>query len=413
MKKIFYTLLAATLLLVVGCSKEDGPKPPKHNEQTLLMYFPWSGNLTSFFLTNICEMADVLEKGDVGNCRVLVYLMQNATEGELFELLGHKAGKDQSVTMNNVDTRPIAKFDKPAFTTAEGIASILSAAKSAAPADRYAMSIGCHGMAWLPANPNAGLAEPKMAPLMSTEQDYWEHLDPQGLPITRWFGASEEKYRTDVSCLAQAIEMADLHLEYILFDDCYMSSIEVAYELRKVTDHLIASPNEIMAYGFPYARCGAFMLGNPDYEAICQTFYDFYIVYVDPYGISRPYGTIAMTNCAQLEALADVVKRINAASDSANLNIAYLQRMDGYNPTRFFDFGDYVRTLCIDDTLEREFEQQLERTIPSSCRRHTPQFYTSSGPVRINTYTGVTTSDPSISNNTAEKSKTAWWKATH
>lgn len=43
-----------------------------------------------------------------------------------------------------------------------------------------------------------------------------------------------------------------IRFEYILFDDCFMSSIEVAYDLRKITRHLIASPCEVMAYGYPY-----------------------------------------------------------------------------------------------------------------------------------------------------------------
>lgn len=43
-------------------------------------------------------------------------------------------------------------------------------------------------------------------------------------------------------------------MEYILFDDCYMSSLEAAYDLRHVTRHLIACPTEIMAYGMPYSH---------------------------------------------------------------------------------------------------------------------------------------------------------------
>lgn len=45
-----------------------------------------------------------------------------------------------------------------------------------------------------------------------------------------------------------------MKMEYILFDDCYMSSLEAAYDLRHVTRHLIACPTEIMAYGMPYSH---------------------------------------------------------------------------------------------------------------------------------------------------------------
>lgn len=46
-------------------------------------------------------------------------------------------------------------------------------------------------------------------------------------------------------------------MEYILFDDCYMSSVEVAYELKEATRFLIASTSEMMAYGMPYATVGS------------------------------------------------------------------------------------------------------------------------------------------------------------
>ena len=55
-----------------------------------------------------------------------------------------------------------------------------------------------------------------------------------------------------------------MHMDYILFDDCYMSSVEVAHALRHVTDYLIGSTSEIMAYGFPYALAGKHMLGAVD-----------------------------------------------------------------------------------------------------------------------------------------------------
>lgn len=61
-------------------------------------------------------------------------------------------------------------------------------------------------------------------------------------------------------------------MEYILFDDCYMSSIEVAYELKDVTKYLIGSTSEMMAYGMPYAAIGEYLLGNPDYQSDVKNF---------------------------------------------------------------------------------------------------------------------------------------------
>ncbi len=56
---------------------------------------------------------------------------------------------------------------------------------------------------------------------------------------------------------ARGIVGAGVKMEYILFDDCYMSSVEVAYELKEATRFLIASTSEMMAYGMPYATVGS------------------------------------------------------------------------------------------------------------------------------------------------------------
>lgn len=51
-------------------------------------------------------------------------------------------------------------------------------------------------------------------------------------------------------------------MEYILFDDCYMSSLEVAYELRHVTNYMIACPTEVMVFGMPYSTIGKYLLSE-------------------------------------------------------------------------------------------------------------------------------------------------------
>ena len=45
--------------------------------------------------------------------------------------------------------------------------------------------------------------------------------------------------------------------------------------LKNVTNHLIASTCEIMAYGMPYAKIGQYLIGEINYEKICNGFDDF------------------------------------------------------------------------------------------------------------------------------------------
>lgn len=328
LRHAFIGLVCAVLL--ASCSKgNEGPGyvPPETAEQTHLMYMPWSDNLTSYFRINIDDMARVVAAGIDDDVRVLVFFMESATSGSLFEMYRQKG---------ECVRRTIKSYTAPIdFTSAAGIASILGDVK------------------------------------------------------------------------AEALTQAGLYMDYILFDDCYMSSVEVAYDLRHVTDYLIGSTSEIMAYGFPYALAGEYMLGEVDYEGICNAFHGFYSTY------EYPYGTIGVTCCAELDDLADVMRRINSACTFDTSRVDELQRLDGYSPALFFDMGDYVRHLCTDTALLDEFERQLARTVP--WHRHTDYYYSmTNGKNPIHTFSGITTSDPSIDPEIMiDRQQTAWYQATH
>lgn len=271
----------------------------------------------------------------------------------------------------------------------------MKAIKEYAPGKKYGLIIGCHGMGWLP-----------VIHTKSNETQEIFHYNVSNGPMTRYFGGLTQEYQIETSVLAQAILESGITMEYILFDDCYMSSIEVAYDLKDVTKYLIASPTEVMAYGFPYHECGKYLIGNVDYEGVIQAFYEFYSQY------TYPYGTAAVTNCQELEQLANIVKKINIENQNNNISANSIQVMDGYTPTIFFDFEDYINKICNDSVLLDEFSNQLRKTILFKC--HTPQYYSAfKGILPINHYSGITTSDPSSNRLSNPKIYTRWYNATH
>ncbi len=204
--------------------------------------------------------------------RIIVFMSTSTTEATMFEIIYSK-GKCERKTLK--------KYGNPRFTTVEGITGILNDVQEFAPAPVYAMIIGSHGMGWLPADGTQARSLFRM-------KKYWEY---QKQPMTRYFGGLTREFQTDVSTLARVITGAGIKMEYILFDDCYMSSVEVAYELKEATRFLIASTSEMMAYGMPYATVGEFLLGSPDYGSLCEGFYDFYSTYE-----IMPCGTLAVTD---------------------------------------------------------------------------------------------------------------------
>lgn len=395
-----YFFLLALLLCFTSCNDNNDPDLPTNTEHTLLMYLPWSGdatesggwyNLISYFYNNITDIENSIKKHGLSSERVLVFISTSPTKATLFEI-EHKKGQ--------ITRQTLKEYTNPAFTTAAGITSILKDVIAFAPADKYSMTVGCHGMGWIPVQPSSRS--------YSTEKMHWEYKNG---PMTRYFGGSVTQFRTDISTFAQGISDAGIKMEYILFDDCYLSTVEVAYDLKDAADYIIACPTEIMAHGMPYDLIGHYLLSNPDYESIVNTFYDFYSTYTyegDPY----PHGTIGVTRCAELDNLAKVMKEINSkyTFDTSLLNS--IQDMDGYTPTIFFDCGDYVAKLCTDPGLLSNFREQLNRTVP--YKAHTEYYYSSSsGKKKINAYSGITISDPSVSSTASAKMNTAWYKATH
>lgn len=77
-----------------------------------------------------------------------------------------------------------------------------------------------------------------------------------------------------------------------------------------------------------------------------------------------PCGTIGVTDCSELDNLAAIMKEINQRYTFNEELTGELQRLDGYTPTIFFDYGDYVSKLCSDPDLLEQFNEQLKRAVP-------------------------------------------------
>ncbi len=378
-KFLLYLFLILSTLGFNACSHHDDPipEPPTAYKRTLFVYMPWASNLYSAFEQNLKDLMTAINSTGLDNQRIIIFLANSNKTATLQEVVlyngfySRKNIKDYSFTMAD-------------YTTVSGLTSILADLVTIAPADEYSMIIGCHGMGWLPVTRSA-LA-----------------------PSTRWFGGASSLYQTEISTLHQALSNANIKLEYLLFDDCYMATAEVAYELKDVIKYLIASTCEIMNYGMPYHKMGKYLLGKPDYENICASFFTFYNSY------SYPYGTISVTSTSQLPALAQAMKDLN---DSYSFDPSYLesiQDLDGFTPTIFFDFGSYVKYLtAVNPDAAGTCLYRLDLAVP--YKSNTPQYYSQfiRRGIDLAEYSGLTISDPSTHDDTKSKDQTSWWYATH
>lgn len=410
-------LKSAVLFLVLSFSviacKNDDLDPVETERQTVFMYMPWSNNLLNAFHKNIDDMEKAILERGLSNEKVLVFLAESPTRATLFEFVYSRSPfyPEQRQRVTRKVLKEYRFSSTPEYTTTAGISSILKDVRSYAEAPRYGMVIGCHGMGWLPVSAKEKTIRSSRQvgkQTIETYKDHWEHTDR---PMTRYFGGTTSQYQTEIKTLADAIADAGMKMEYILFDDCYMATIEVAYELRKATGHLIGSTCEIMEHGMPYDIIGKHLLGNVNYRGITEGFYSFYSNY------KYPYGTISVTKCSELDDLASIMRDINQRFTFDETLLGTLQKLDGYNPVKFFDCGDYAAKLCKDPALLDQLNRQLQRTVP--YKRHTEYYYSMSlpyppGTEKIHTFSGITISDPSIHPTTiTTKTETSWYKATH
>lgn len=381
-KLLKLTFLSLLILCFSACREEDPIMPPEQQtaEKTIFVFMPYSNNLYSFLLGNIEDMKKAIVRNkSLGNTRLLLFVAKDKQHSALIDIRYKKGVCTQ-------DT--LEKYSSPTYLTTNGRAELLNKVKEYAPAHRYAMIVGSHGMGWIP---SSTVFNPKKS---------------------RYFGGLSEEYRIDIVDFATSIKAAGMKMQFIMFDDCYMSSMEVAYDLKDVTDYIIASTSEVMDKGMPYHRIYQHLMGaEPDYKAVCDNFYDYYTNY------NAPYGTIGVTDCRYMDEMAAMMKYINTKHTFDTNRLNNVQDLDGetFTPTIFFDFDDYVRNLCTNDNNTYEqFYALLQRLVPYKANTN----YIFSGymqiATKVNHFSGITISDPSTRSEIKESKKhTNWWIQTH
>ena len=430
-KKLFtlFICMISLAMTFTGCS-EEAFDTDSVNKQTILVFYPWTGSQSDTGLlgdlqNNIDSICDgIIDRKGLNNSRVLVFLSDKYNHSTLYDL-------QYNATTKSVDRVPLKEYEGASYASAEGIADILNEVKTQASALNYALIVGAHGCGWTyasdwskyPDYARPSVTRPSDSALngysatgysatgISSFSGIQFGPDPNA-PLTRFFGSvSLAENAMDISTLAEGIRESGLKMQYILFDACYMSNIETAYELKDVTNYMIASGSEIMAAGLPYRSMWSYLNSStPNYSSIVSTSVNFYK------NSSAPFCNLAAIDCRQVEKLAGVMKDINAENQlQASVNLDSIQHLDGFRPNLFYDLETYVDSLHPSGYLLDQFKSQLKLTIKASD--HTDEAYTciySSDSFKIKNYCGITISDPSQHSVAIKgREKTGWWKATH
>ena len=322
MKGLLYWFLTIALLLLCACEKEEEPQVPLVAGRTVLVYFAADNNLSGSVEGDIAAMEEGLLHTDMHNGNLLVYVDKKGQSPQLLRLVQ----EGDSIRRELIEEYAIDH----ASATAERLHQVLQQVTDTYPSNRYGLVLWSHGTAWLPS-------------------DYKNYL--------RSFGTDTGNHFMSVNDLTAAL--SDYHFDFLLFDACYMASLEVAYALRHCTDYLIASPTEVLADGFPYQL---FMqdLFTPEANVvdIATQFYTYY---------QSSYGTVSVTKTAELADLATAYRVIFQGKSEEELfavpvqELQIMEYLTG-NIHALYDCADYVRQLATDAQYE-EFQSCLDRAV--------------------------------------------------
>ena len=412
-----WSLLTALLLAVIfiySCSPDEfgfnpTPSPGRTEEQpsvripvknyrnVLILYLMGYNNLVYFLQTNINDLlANPISKDP----RDVVLIFSHMSNGYNYStptsptLTKITQDFDGNVLRDTLMVLPKTQI----ATSPEVLNEVLTYVHANFESERYGMLMSSHGSGWVPAQyflkgENIGnrydtQQENRMAMMsndMSSSGIYRERRH-----LLKSIGAhypASNSIEIDITDLAQSIPFK---LDYLIFDACLMGGIEVAYELRNVTDKMIASQTEILADGMHYpSLCSLlFSQDSPDLVGVSRKFYELYERQSGDYKSC----TISLVDCTKLENLAQVTRNI---IDQYRSNLAVVQdNRDNiqkyfcapYTSTQkwFYDFEDIITNCNLSEADSITFESALKDVI--LYKAATPRFLTS---LRINHHSGL------------------------
>ncbi|MCM1109491.1 MAG: clostripain-related cysteine peptidase [Clostridium sp.] len=359
MLKKYTSLILLCSLALCACDKDSAVPAPS---QTVIVYMAAENSLNAYSRFDIEEM-------EAGAAQL--------PEGQQLAVFLDNVNKPCIYKMDRNGTTTVRKYEEDFCSTDSAcMERVLTDIFSSFQSRKYGLVLWSHGSGWAPATRSAS---PKL---------------PQS------FGIDNERNTTsnagkemNITTLSRILSHHP-HTEFILFDACLMQSIEVAYELRNVTDYIIGSPAETPGPGAPYNRVVPAMFASTGNMAE-QIVNSYFSSYENNYGM-----LISAIRTDKLEPLAEITRqhlvplcgnRTELPTDGVQAYYAF-HRATGYKP-EFFDMNG-VMYKHLSPVVYDAWHEALNEAVP--YRKATSTWLTSySGAVnnRINDlslYGGIT-----------------------
>lgn len=343
--KLYILLWMCCSVLLTACEGDDPkPEPPVYGSRTVLVYLaadqPGTGNnLNILALADLEEMKEGMKNLDYSDVHLLVYIDATGSTPRLVELV-----KKNGEVVENLVKSYEPRNSVGTAETMEVFNEVFSSGKF--PADNYGLVYWSHGDGWVP-NP---------------------------LPSSRWVGqdTSNGTGFMNIADLVKVLKTAP-HFDFILFDACFMQSIEVAYALRNYTDYLIGSPTEIPGPGARYDILVPAMFAKEDVALKTATAY--YTPYEESYTGRAPSSnndwtggvSVGLLKSSELELLASMTNQVlTKIADKSELKNVFDYDKRSYNNPNYVGYYDMVdlMRLLTDASGFAAWKQAYDTAVP-------------------------------------------------
>ncbi len=315
-------------IIISSCGGKDEPNKPKEpTSRTILVYMVANNSLGSYGYddNDILEMQTAATTSGFNNGRLIIYHASTTGAPALKEITA-----DGIVELKQYDNYTYS-------TDPERLEEVIQDTYAAAPALDYGLILWSHSDAWVEHANSKSLSESNVFKPLA-------------------FGEDRQHYMK-ISSLANVLNRHNF--SFIYFDCCHMASVEVAYELRHATKHIIASAAELPAAGMPYDQnLPALFSSTADLQQACLNTFNYYN---EQSGQSRTC-TISLIATEHLDELAAATREIFRTGAALPSNYSP-QKYFRYGTSYLCDFEHYINALSPSTEMLTQWKNALYKTV--------------------------------------------------
>lgn len=323
-------IVLAGAVLTTACSSSDNEEVTQPAKRTVLVYMAAENNLTSNAQSDINEMIKGVKK--ISKWDHLIVFVDRMTE------------KPFIIRLRNNDQQPadtLKKYENDFIgSDPERMKEVMSWVMQNYPANDYGLVIWGHANGWVIMNDSVAVRR-------AIAQD--DGVD-----------TSSKRYFMNIPTLRTTLQSLPHTFKFIFADCCNMQNVEVAYELKNVTQYVIASAAGIPGDGAPYETIVPDLF-NYDDQALCQKTCDDYHAKLDNENGHLPISAVRTDRMPQLaKATAKILKSIYDAGTGINTDGMIYYYRDNYGAHLMYDINDFMIRHSPSETEYMEWKQAFD-----------------------------------------------------